>query len=294
MTTQLVHLPEVERLSPRVVRLLGGNPGKFTLQGTNTYLIGSGPRRLLIDTGEGRSSWSKLLSEVLNSEHATISDVLITHWHPDHVGGIADLLHACPDAKVYKHTPSQGQQPIEDGQRFTEEGAGLRAFHCPGHTTDHVAFVLEEENAMFTGDNVLGHGTAVFEDLSSYMTSLERMREQNPGRAYPGHGPIIEDGKKRIEEYIEHRHQREQEVLDMLADARKDASTMNDGDTSDRGARTSMEMVKVIYKDVPENLHEPAARGVEQVLQKLAREGKVARVADGKRWQLIQSSSAMM
>lgn len=66
----------------------------------------------------------------------------------------------------------------------------MRAFHCPGHTTDHMAFVLEEENAMFTGDNVLGHGTAVFEDLAVYLDSLSRMREQFHGRAYPGHvGP---------------------------------------------------------------------------------------------------------
>ncbi|KAL8713950.1 MAG: hypothetical protein Q9220_002096 [cf. Caloplaca sp. 1 TL-2023] len=294
MTTQLVHIPEVERLSPLVLRILGGNPGKFTLQGTNTYLIGLGARRLLIDTGEGRPSWAKLLTDILNTENTAVSDVLITHWHPDHVGGIADLLKACPEAKVHKHSPGKGQQPIEDGQKFMAQGAELRAFHCPGHTTDHMAFVLEEENAMFTGDNVLGHGTAVFEDLSTYMASLERMCEQNPGRAYPGHGPVIEDGKKRIKEYIEHRHRREREVLDVLADARTDVSAADDGDASDQGARSPMEMVKVIYKDVPENLHEPAARGVEQVLQKLANEGKIARCADGNRWKTVQSISAVM
>lgn len=63
----------------------------------------------------------------------------------------------------------------------------MRAFHCPGHTADHMVFVLEEESAMFTGDNVLGHGTAVFENLTVYLDSLSRMREQFRGRAYPGH-----------------------------------------------------------------------------------------------------------
>lgn len=102
-----------------------------------------------------------------------------------------DLLSLCPKVAVYKHDPSSGQNPIYDGQIFETEGAKLRAFHCPGHTTDHMAFVLEEENAMFTGDNVLGHGTAVFEDLAVYLDSLSRMQEQFHGRAYPGHvGPF--------------------------------------------------------------------------------------------------------
>ena len=102
-----------------------------------------------------------------------------------------DLLSFCPNVKVHKHDPASGQNPIYDGQIFETEGARLRSFHCPGHTTDHMAFVLEEENAMFTGDNVLGHGTAVFENLAVYLDSLSRMREQFHGRIYPGHvGPI--------------------------------------------------------------------------------------------------------
>ena len=89
----------------------------------------------------------------------------------------------------------------------------------PGHTVDHIAFILEEEDAMFTGDNVLGHGTAVFEDLAIYLNSLNQMRDQFNGRAYPGHGEFIADGKQRIVEYIEHRKQREEEVLQALKNA---------------------------------------------------------------------------
>ena len=153
--------------------------------------MGRGPSRLLLDTGEGKPSWSHCLSSILTLESTTISKAIITHWHPDHVGGVKDLLSLCPKVPVYKHDPASGQDPIHDGQIFETEGAKLRAFHCPGHTTDHMAFVLEEENAMFTGDNVLGHGTAVFEDLAMYLDSLSRMREQFDGRAYPGHvGPF--------------------------------------------------------------------------------------------------------
>ncbi|KAL8945112.1 MAG: hypothetical protein Q9211_000385 [Gyalolechia sp. 1 TL-2023] len=294
MATSLIHLPEVERLSPLVLRILGGNPGKFTLQGTNTYLIGNGPRRILIDTGEGLPTWSKLLSSILSSECITISDALLTHWHPDHVGGVSDLLRFCPHAKIHKHSPTEGQLRIENKQRFKTDGATLRALHCPGHTVDHMAFVLEEEDAMFTGDNILGHGTAVFEDLRGYMTSLGWMREQFSGKAYPGHGAVIDDGRGRILEYIEHRRQREREILHALAEARKAFETKHhagqqnavQGDTPSESARTPMEMVKVLYKDVPENLHEPAARGVVQVLEKLADEEKVVRCADGQRWQM--------
>ena len=149
--------------------------------------MGKAKTRILLDTGEGKPSWSHRLSSVLALESTTISKAIITHWHPDHVGGVKDLLSLCPKARVYKNDPATGQNPIHDGQIFETEGATLRAFHCPGHTTDHMAFVLEEEGAMFTGDNVLGHGTAVFEDLAVYLDSLSRMREQFHGRAYPGH-----------------------------------------------------------------------------------------------------------
>lgn len=270
------------------------------ISGTNTYIIGKGPRRILVDSGEGLPTWSRLLSFVLSSEHISISDALITHWHHDHVGGVSDLLRLCSDAKVYKHSPTEGQVAIEDGQRFRTDGATLRAFHCPGHTTDHVAFVLEEEDAMFTGDNVLGHGTAVFEDLETYMISLGRMREQFSGKAYPGHGAVIDDGRKRITEYIEHRYQRECEVLNVLTEARKARAGYNAAvkpnvlsSLPTTSARTPMDMVKIIYKDVPESLHEPAAHGVLQILQKLAKEEKVEQCADGQQWQIAEKSISM-
>lgn len=271
MATPLPQLPAIERLSPRIIRVLGGNPGKFTLQGTNTYIIGTGRTRILLDTGEGRSSWQPLISSVLTSEAATISCVLLTHWHHDHVSGVKDLLKICPDATILKNDPSPEQKPIHDEQLFITEGATLRAFHCPGHTTDHMAFILEEENAMFTGDNVLGHGTAVFEDLVLYLDSLARMKEHFDGRAYPGHGGLIQDGRGKIIEYIAHRRQREEEILRALK-ASEDSGA----------AKKVMEVVKVVYREYPVHLHEPAASGVGKILEKLEREGRVMRCGHGK------------
>ncbi|KAL1617100.1 hypothetical protein SLS56_011142 [Neofusicoccum ribis] len=279
MASTLAALPAVERLSPSVIRILGGNPGKFTLQGTNTYLVGQGPKRLLIDTGQGMPAWIDSLKQVLRDENASIDHAILTHWHPDHVKGVPDLLSFSPTTKIYKNQPDEDQLDISDGQRFETEGATLRAFHCPGHTTDHMALVLEEEDAMFTGDNVLGSGTAVFEDLAVYMDSLGRMSQQFSGRAYPGHGPAIQDGKAKVLEYIKHRQEREMQVVEVLAKTNGDVG-------ANAGGWTSMQIVKEIYKDVPETLHQAAERGVLQVLDKLSDEGRITRDHNAESWRL--------
>jgi endoribonuclease LACTB2 len=275
MAAQLIALPPVERLSPRVIRVLGGNPGKFTLQGTNTYLLGTGRQRILIDTGEGRPAWLASLKETLERENAVVESALISHWHHDHVNGIKDLRILSPDTRFYKHNPDDGQSAIEEGQTFQVEGVTLTASHTPGHTTDHMAFVLAEEDAMFTADNVLGQGTAVFEDIGSYLASLHKMQKLFGGRAYPGHGPVLEDGPAKIAEYIAHRRQREDQVL----------RTLRSKTGGNLGAWTPLEVVKVVYADVREELHQAAAGGVIQILEKLEKEGIVEREQD-ERWRL--------
>ena len=252
----------------------------------------------MIDTGEGKPSWSVALASVLSSEAATISHAILTHWHHDHVGGVEDLLHLSPTTKVYKNQPSAGQLDIANGQVFQTEGATLRAFHCPGHTVDHMALVLEEEDAMFTGDNVLGQGTAVFEDLTLYLDSLQRMEKQFGGRAYPGHGPVITDGRAKIKQYIRHRQQREEEVLKVLQDAAKEANGEEPGGHEGKpvrpgAARTAREIVEIIYKDVPVSLHDAAERGVVQILEKLLAEGKVEKTEDGK-WQILPANKSVL
>lgn len=126
-----------------------------------------------------------------------------------------------------------------------------------------MSLILEEEDALFTGDNVLGHGTAVFEDLRTYLNSLEDMSKIATGRGYPGHGAVILNCPEKIREYIAHRAMREKEVIQVL------------GMAEEGKGMSVMEIVKVIYKDVPENLHLPASRGILQILEKLSGEGKV-------------------
>lgn len=279
MATQLVPLNEVERLSPVCIRILAGNPGKFTLQGTNTYLLGRGNRRILIDTGEGMPSWIAAVKSTLEQEEATVETVLITHWHRDHQGGIEQLLELSPESKVYKNQPAEGQLEMHDGQKFAVDGVSLTAVFTPGHTVDHMAFVLEEEDAMFTADSVLGQGTAVFEDLATYLDSLEKMRHLFKGRAYPGHGPVVDKGPTKIVEYINHRKTREEQVIRTLKSQRNVGA--GDGPAD---AWTPMELVRVIYFDVPEELHVPACSGVIQILEKLEKEDKVCQGNDRWTW----------
>lgn len=267
----LIELPDVKRLSPVCIRILGGNPGKFTLQGTNTYLLGTGQRRILIDSGEGRPSWAAKLNEVLESENATVDTLLISHWHLDHIGGIEDVLKIAPQATVYKFEPEQGQTALENGQRFEADGVTLTAHHTPGHTTDHFVFTLAEEDAMFTADNVLGHGTAVFEDMAAYLNSLHKMQALFHGRAYPGHGEIIPDGVSRISEYIRHRKQREEQVVQVMRGLQADGSRN----------WSAMGIVRVVYKDINEDLHPAACKGVLQILDKLEQDSRVTRTESG-------------
>jgi hypothetical protein len=169
---------------------------------------------------------------------------------------------------------------------------------------------------------VLGHGTSVFEDLATYVASLERMRRlfvspeddsttdttntttststnTSTGRAYPGHGAVVPDGRGKIADYIRHRGQREEQVVQTLrcvgGQAEAEAGTAAAGeDGNGKGdAWTVMELVRSIYRDVPESLHPAAAGGVVQILQKLQREGRVVAVEDGERWRLASGRSAL-
>jgi len=282
MTTILPKLPDIQLLSTRVVRILAGNPGKYSLQGTNTYLVGDGRKRILIDTGEGKEVYSELLKRALKEQNATIESIILTHWHHDHTGGVQQVLDLCGDDKptVYKHQPDAGQTDFADGHIFRVEGATLRAFHCPGHTRDHMALILQEEDAMFTGDNVLGHGTSVFEDLPAYMDSLDRMQKQFNGWAYPGHGQVLGDGVAKIREYITHRKVREGEVVNVIRDEPKNGAQ----------GWQSMDIVKIMYRDYPEALHPAAEGGVKQILRKLKQDNKVSELENGT-WKLAEKAA---
>ncbi|KAK5045343.1 hypothetical protein LTR84_009449 [Exophiala bonariae] len=350
MAQNLPKLAEWEQISTNVIRILGGNPSKFTLQGTNTYLLGRGQRRILIDTAQGEKAWISTVREALDAQSdkpTSISTAILTHWHPDHIGGVKDLEAVFPDVKVYKNLPEYDPKEmldtrriidIQDGQRFRTDGDSgngieIQAIHSPGHAKDHMAFIItassdaSEVGAIFTADNVLGHGTAVFEDLGLYLDSLALMKRHvqesvqqlttsdgvEPKRAaYPGHGAVIEDAVAKIDEYVAHRRMRELEALNVLKygtvkgpegavlPGHDSITTVGESDSEgESGAAkeitsakewTSMEMVKVIYRHYPENLFAPAEYGVLMVLEKLKRDGKVVKTQEGK-WRVSEKAT---
>jgi glyoxylase-like metal-dependent hydrolase (beta-lactamase superfamily II) len=242
---------------------------QFTFQGTNTYLIGTGHERLIVDTGGGAAEWAELIALTLKMKTIKISHVLLTHWHGDHTGGVSDLLRLFPDlhGSIYKHTPDSGQQPIEDGQRFSVEGATIRAIHTPGHSEDHMCFVLEEENSMFTGDNILGQGTSVAEDLGTFMESLRIMQNENCATGHPAHGSTILDFPTKITQDLTAKTRRERQVLQVLNRIRKTEMSLTVSDLVIQiyGAGLNKETVKLALEPF-----------IDQVLKKLANSGKVA------------------
>ncbi|XP_014238355.1 beta-lactamase-like protein 2 homolog [Trichogramma pretiosum] len=295
--TALTSIPLITRLSGRVIRILGCNPGPMTLQGTNTYLVGTGSKRVLIDSGDVDTApeYTKILGQVLREEKATIEHLVVTHWHHDHIGGVPavlDLIKALGGksalATVWKfpcspdddHQPDDEESaarcdPLKDEQSIRIEGATLRVKHTPGHTTDHACLVLEDEAALFSGDCVLGETSAVFEDLRDYLSSLERILRAEPSVIYPGHGPVVAEPRAKVLAYIENRIRREQQIVQCLG--------------SRAGPCDVMEIVSEMYKDTPQNLWFAAATNVNHHLEKLLKENRV--VQDGEKWLLKSTSS---
>ncbi|EFY97791.1 Beta-lactamase-like protein [Metarhizium robertsii ARSEF 23] len=284
-TTNLPKLPNVEQLTPRVLRILGQNPGKFTYQGTNTYVIGTGTHRLIVDTSGGEPAWAELISSTLESMGVSLSHVLLTHWHGDHTGGVPDLLRLYPhlEGSIYKNEPDKGQQNITDGQVFRVEGATIRAVHAPGHSEDHMCFVLEEEQAMFTGDNILGHGTSAVEDLGIFMASLQKMYMQNCAVGLSAHGVTITDLPAKLKKELDGKLRRERQVMQALGRART------------RGERsiTIQDLVTEIYGEALEESTRTLALEpfIDEVLRKLAGDCRVAFEIRGgkKKWYSVEA-----
>ncbi|OBT58816.1 hypothetical protein VE04_01362 [Pseudogymnoascus sp. 24MN13] len=269
-TARLPRIKSVEQLTPRVLRVLGQNPGKFTHQGTNTYIVGTGQRRLIIDTGGGEPAWTKLIASTFISMNISLSYVLLTHWHGDHTGGVPALLRLYPHLtnSIYKNEPDQGQQNITDGQTFSVDGATIRAIHVPGHSEDHMCFILEEDQAMFTGDNILGHGTSAVEDLGTFMASLQKMAAQDCHIGYSAHGATVTDLPAKITGELDNKLRREKQVMNALGGARG------------RGEKsvTTKDLVTEIYgESLDEDTRILALEPfIDEVLRKLANDCKVA------------------
>jgi len=271
-------MPDLARWSERVVVVLGQNPGPFTGPGTNTYIVGTGRHRLLLDSGQGVEGYDDLLVRALDElcGGAELDRIVLTHAHPDHIGGVERVRARHGDLPLEKMPLPASDRGFEvraigDGDVLTTEGATLEAIWTPGHARDHLCFLLREEKVLFTGDMVLGAGTTVIPpdgDLGDYLDSLQRLLALDVERIFPAHGPVIEEPHRKIGEYLAHRALRDEQILAGLAS----------------GLTRSEDLVRRIYTDVPEFLHRAAGVSVESHLRRFAKLGRVRR--DGEDWHL--------
>jgi glyoxylase-like metal-dependent hydrolase (beta-lactamase superfamily II) len=255
----------------RIVRVLAPNPGPYTLDGTNTWVVGEDPS-VVIDPGPDDATH---LDEVAREAGPRVAAVLVTHDHPDHAPGAAAFARLV-DAPLSAFR-LEGAEHLRDGQRIVAGEVSLTAVHTPGHTSDHMAFHVPAVGALFTGDAVLGRGTSFIDppdgDLAQYLRSLTRMQELHPRTIYPGHGPIVLRARETLQRYLDHRGEREQQIVDAISS----------------GPRTIPDLVAEIYAGYPSEVHELAARSVLAHLLKLSAEGRAEQRGrgDGATWEAI-------
>lgn len=236
-------------MPPLVRCFVAPNPGPLTGRGTNSYVVGRGGCAV-IDPGPALSGHLRQLQQAAGE----VAAVLVTHGHPDHAAG-ARLLEA-PRPRV------------RDGLPLTFPWGTLHALWTPGHSRDHHCFYLEEEAALFSGDLVPGEGTVIVEDLAAYMDSLERVLRLELRVLFPGHGPEVPDPHGRIREILEHRREREAQILGLLGE----------------GPAGVAEIRRQVYAGLAEGLEAFAEQNVRAHLAKLEAEERAER--RGSRWQL--------
>lgn len=289
------------RVSPLVQRVIASNPSKFTYHGTGTYILGTHDV-VVIDPGPRIDSHRDALANVL--ENLNVVGIVVTHCHSDH-SPLAQWLHEHTGApryaigahRVYEgfveeddHDPSEDdpEEAMSDDERETIDLAfspdvavtdgewflGTREFRLqavatPGHTSNHLCVAMDTENALFTGDHVMGWSTTVVSppdgDMAQYFDSMRKCIARQDSILWPTHGGPVTDVQPFLNAYLEHRMERERQIIGQIA----------------AGNDTIPGIVKVLYASVPVRLHRPARRSVWSHLRKLVDEGIVATVDGG-------------
>jgi len=272
----------VDQVSPRVRRVIAENPGPFTFHGTGTYIVGSG-EVAVIDPGPMLEGHLEALLAAVAGE--TVRVILVTHDHADHAP-LAVRLAGMTGAPILGGEPHPGRQAppqgveegvdrlyrpdrvLTDGERVEGPDWTLRALTTPGHTANHICFVLEEERALFTGDHVMGWSTTVITppdgDMTQYYASLGKVMAGEFRTLWPTHGPPVTDPEPFLKAYLNHRLRREEAILAVLS----------------RGPSTIGAIVSDVYVGLDPRLKAAAASSVLAHLLHLVHKGEV--VSEGR------------
>ena len=272
-----------DQVSPLIQRVIAQNPGPFTFTGTGTYIVGrDAPDAAVavIDPGPPDDRHLEALIQAVAGRR--VSHILITHTHRDHSPLARPFARAVGDPPILAARPpgrtihasgdsEEGQDDaftpdveLSDGQVIDGDGWTLEVLATPGHASNHLAFALKEENALFSGDHVMGWSTTVVAppdgDMADYIASLDKVIGRDFATLWPTHGAPITDPAPFLAAYREHRMERERQVLNRLSS----------------GDRTIADMVPVLYAAVDRRLWPAASLSVLAHLIKLAGEGRVS------------------
>lgn len=266
-------------LSPRVTRVLAPNPGFMTGPGTNSYLVGRRDLAVL-DPGPALSAHVEALLAAADALGGRIRWIVLTHTHQDHAPAALELQRRT-GAPILGQPPQPGdpaqatlhvEQALGHGDRLHTEEFTLRALHTPGHVGNHLCYLLEEEQMLFSGDHLINGSTVVIVppsgNMADYIRSLELLSRETIHTIAPGHGDTIANAQALIQYTLHHRLAREAKVLSRLAPLPQALATLT----------------PLVYDDVSPSLHAVAQYSLHAHLIKLREDGRVVEEKDG--WRL--------
>lgn len=241
-------------VSPFAECVLAPNPSAWTLDGTNTWLVGApGGSCVVIDPGPLANGHEQSIVDALDRRRAKAIAILLTHGHEDHSEGAVELGDrlGVPVRALdprFMASGSNAHDYLVDGERIEVEGADLLVIGTPGHSSDSLCFLVNDH--LLTGDTVLGRGTTMVAHpdgkLHEYLTSLRKLSDlcadSSVQRLLPGHGPVVADPSRVVQYYLDHRRERLDQVRAV----------------AESGAVSAAEIVKIVYADVPPDVW-PAA-----------------------------------